>query len=74
MHWLALLLEIAAYTNAGYSDTLNISPYKVVYGWEYALLEIYRTASTRVLGSHVYYNRHLEVRNASYQALKLARI
>ena len=31
-NWLVSLPSIAAYTNAGYSDTLPISPYKAVYG------------------------------------------
>jgi hypothetical protein len=73
-NWLLSIPEIAAYTNAGYSDTLNMSPYKAVYGRDYPFLSTFRTAPTSVPASDDYYNRHQELRNAAYQALKLARI
>jgi len=31
-NWLTSLPEVAAYSNAGHSDTINMSPYKAVYG------------------------------------------
>jgi len=30
--WLTSLSEVAAYSNAGHYDTINMSPYKAVYG------------------------------------------
>ena len=40
-NWLTSLPEVAAYSNAGYSDTINMSPYKVVYGRDCLLLDTY---------------------------------
>ena len=34
-NWLTFLPEIGAYSNTGHSDTINISPYKAVYGRDY---------------------------------------
>ena len=51
-----------------------MSPYKAVYGRDYPLLSTYRTAATSVPASDDYYNRHNELRNSAYQALKLARV
>jgi len=31
-NWLTSIPQVAAYSNAGHSDTINMSPYKVVYG------------------------------------------
>jgi len=31
-NWLTSLPEVAAYSNAAHSDTINMSPYKAVYG------------------------------------------
>ena len=50
-----------------------MSPYKAVYGREYPLLDTYRVYPSAVPASDAYYNRHQEIRNAAYQALKLAR-
>ena len=72
-NWLVSLSSVAAYTNAGYSDTLAVSPYKAVYGREYPLLDTYRTRPSAVPAADDYYNRHQEVRNAAYQVLKMAR-
>jgi len=33
-NWVNSLQDMAAYTNAGHSDTINMSPYKAVYGWD----------------------------------------
>ena len=54
-------------------DVINMSPYKAVYGREYLLLDTYRVYPSAVPASDDYYNRHQEIRNAAYQALKLAR-
>jgi len=51
-----------------------MSPYKAVYGRNYPLLSIYQTAATSVPAADDYYNRHNELQNLAYQALKLARI
>jgi len=48
--------------------------YKVVYGRNYLLLSTYQTVATSVPAADDYYNRHNELRNSAYQALKLARI
>jgi len=40
-NWLTSLPEVVAYCNAGYSDTINMSPSKVVYGRDYPLLDTY---------------------------------
>jgi len=71
-NWLTSLPEVAAYSNAGHSDTINMSPYKAVYGRDYPLLDTYRVYPSAVPASDDYYNRHQEIRNAAYQALKLA--
>jgi len=73
-NWLTSLPEVAAYSNAGHSDTINMSPYKAVYGRDYSLLDTYRVYPSAVPASDDYYNRHHEIRNAAYQALKLARV
>jgi len=73
-NWLTSLPEVAACSNAGHSDTINMSPYKAVYGGDYPVLDIYRVYSSAVLASDTYYNRHQEIRNAAYQALNLARV
>ena len=73
-NWLTFLTEVVAYSNAGHADTINMSPYKAVYGQDYPLLDIYRVYSSTVPASDVYYNRHQEISNAVYQALKLARV
>jgi len=41
-NWVNSLQDMAAYTNAGHSDTINRSPYKAVYGGDYPLLATYR--------------------------------
>jgi len=73
-NWLTSLPEVAAYSKAGHSDTINMSPYKAVYGREYPLLDTYRVYPSVVPTFDDYYNRHQEIRNAAYQALKLARV
>ena len=72
-NWLVFLPSVAAYTNAGYSDTLAMSPYQAVYGRDYRLLDTYKTKPSAVPAVDDYYNRHQKIRNAAYQALKLAR-
>ena len=72
-NWLTSLPEVTGYSNAGHSDVINMSPYKAVYGREYPLLDTYRVYPSAVPASDDYYNRHQEIRNAAYQALKLAR-
>ena len=72
-NWLTSLPEVTAYSNPGHSDVMNMSPYKAVYGREYPLLDTYRVYPSTVPASDDYYNRHQEIRNAAYQALKLAR-
>ena len=71
-NWLSSLPEVTAYSNAGHSNVINMSPYKAVYGREYPLLDTYRVYPSTVHASDNYYNRHQEIRNAAYQALKLA--
>ena len=71
-NWLIFLLSVAAYTNAGYSDTLTMSPYRPVYGRDYPLLDIYKTQLSAVPVVDNYYNQHQEVHNAAYQVLNLA--
>jgi len=73
-NWLPSLPQLESYTNAGYSETIDMSPYEAVYGRNYSLLSIYQTAATSVPAADDYYNRHNELRNSAYQALKLARI
>jgi len=73
-NWLTSLPEVAAYSNAGHSDTINMSTYKAVYGQDYPLLDTYRVDPSAVPASDDYYNRDQEIRNAAYQALKLARV
>jgi len=51
-----------------------MSPYKAVYGRNYPLVITYQTAAISVPAADDYYNRHNELRNSAYQALKLARI
>jgi len=65
---------MAAYTNAGHSDTINMSQYKAVYGRDYLLLATYRIEGTAVPPSEDYLNRHQELRNNGDQVLELARI
>jgi len=73
-NWLTSLPEVTAYSNAGHSDTINRSPYKVVYGRDYPFLDTYRLYPSAVPAFADYYNRHQEISNAAYQALKLARV
>jgi len=73
-NWVNSLQDMAAYTNAGHSDTINLSPYKAVYGRYYPLLATYRIEGTAVPASEDYLNPHQELRKFAYQALKLARI
>ena len=68
------LQDMAAYTNVGHSDTINMSPYKAVYGRDYPSLATYRIEGTAVPASEDYLNRLQELRNDAYQALNLARI
>ena len=72
-NWLTSLPEVAAYSNAGHSDTINMSPYKAIYGRDYPLLDTYEVYPCAVPASDDYYNRHQAIRNAAYLALKLAR-
>jgi len=65
---------MAAYTNAGHSDTINMSLYRAVYGRDYPLLATDWIEGSPVPASEDYLNRHQEQRNDAYQALKLARI
>jgi len=64
-NWLTSLPEVAAYSNAGHSDTINMSPYIAVYGRDYPLLETYRVYPSAVPASVDYYHRHQEIRNAA---------
>ena len=57
-NWLTSLPEVAAYSKAGHSDTINMSPYKAVYGRDYSLLNTYPVYPSAVPASHDYYNRH----------------
>jgi len=57
-NWLTSLPEVAAYSNASHSNTINMSPYKVVYGRDYPLLDTYRVNPSAVPASDDYYNRH----------------
>jgi len=72
-NWLTSLPEVAAYSHAGHANTINMSPYKAGYGRDYPLLDIYRVYPSTVPDADDYYNRHQEIRNAAYQALKLVR-
>jgi len=40
-NWLTSLPEVAAYSNTGHSDTINMSLYKAGYGQDYPLLDTY---------------------------------
>jgi len=73
-NWVNSLQDMAAYTNAGHSYTINMSPYKAVYGQDYPLLATYTIEGTAVPASADYLNQHQELRNDAYQGLKLARI
>jgi len=73
-NWVNSLQDVPAYTNAGHSDTINMSPYKAVYGRAYPLFATYRIEGMAVPAFEDYLNRHQELRNDAYQALKLARI
>jgi len=73
-NWLTFLPKVAAYSNAGHSDTINMSLGKAVYGRGYPLLDTYRVYPSAVPASDDYYNTHHEIRNAAYQALKLTRV
>src|SRR5207237_5198886 len=66
--------ETAAYLKAGHSDTLGLSSYKAVYGIEYPLLTAVRFTNSTVPATEDYLNRHQELRNTAYQALKQARM
>jgi len=57
-NWPTFLPEVAAYSNAGHSDSINMSPYKAVYGRDYPLLDTYRVNLSAVPASDDYYNRH----------------
>jgi len=72
-NWLTSIPEVAAYCNAGYSDTVNMSPYKAVYGGDYPRLDSYRVYPSALPASDDYYKSRQESRNAADQALKLAR-
>jgi len=71
--WLNSLPEVGAYSNPSHSDTINMSPYKAVYCLKYPLLDTYLVYPSAVPASDHYYNRHQEISDASYQALKLVR-
>jgi len=73
-NFLTSLPEVAAYSNAGYSDTINMSPYKAVYGRDYPFLDPYRVYPSAVPAPDDYHNRHQEIRNAPYLVLKLMRV
>ena len=73
-NWAQALPETAAYLNAGHSDTLRMSPYKAVYGIEYPLLTTVRCTNSTVPATEDYLNRHQELRNTAYQAVKQARM
>jgi len=47
-NWVNSLQDMAAYTNAGHSNTISMSPYKAVYGRDYPLLATYRIEGTAV--------------------------
>jgi len=66
--------KVAAYYNAAHCDTINMSPSKAVYGRDYPRLDTYQVYSSAVPASEDYYNKHQEIRNTAYQALKLARV
>ena len=72
-NWLTSLPEVAADSNAGHSDTINMSQYKAVSGRDYSLLDIHKVYPSAVPASDDYYDGHQAIRNAAYQALKLAR-
>jgi len=73
-NWLTSLPEVLADSNVGHSDTINMAPYKAVYSRDYPLLDTYPVYSATVPASDDYYNNHQEMRNAAYQAPKLARV
>ena len=72
-NWLTSLSEVTAYSPAGHPDIINISLYKAVYGGEYPLFDTYSIYLSAVPTTDNYYNRHQEIGNTAYQALKLAR-
>jgi len=55
-NWVNSLQDMAANTNAGHSDTINMSPYRAVYGRDYPLLATYRIEGTAVPASEAYLN------------------
>src|ERR1700710_637261 len=73
-NWAQALPERAAYSNAGYSDTLGMSPFKAVFGQEYPILTTVRFKNSSVPATDDYLNCHQELRNSAYQALILARM
>jgi len=55
--FLTSLPEVAAYSNPGHSESINMSPpYKADYAQEYPLLDTYRVYPSTVLISNAYYN------------------
>jgi len=53
-NWLTALPEVAAYSNTGHSDTINLAPYKALYGRDYPLLDTYRVYPSAVPASRDY--------------------
>ena len=51
-----------------------MSLYQAGYGRDYPLLDTSRVYPSAIPASDDYYNRYQEIRNAAYQALKLARV
>ena len=72
-NWATALPETAAYINAAHSDTLNMSPYRAVYGRDYPLLSTIKFVKSRVPPLDDYLNRHQALPNEAYQAVKQAR-
>ena len=54
-NWLTSLPEVAAYSKAGHSDTINMSSYKAVHCRDYPLLDTYRVYPSAVPASDDYY-------------------
>ena len=73
-YWLISLPGVAAYSDAGHSDTINMSLYQAVYGRDHPLLNIYQVYPSLVRAPDDYYNRNQEIRDVAYQALSLARV
>ena len=71
---LVSLPQLASYANAAYSETIDMWPYKAVYGRDYPLLSTYQTSATAVLATANYYNRDNELPNWANQACKLFRV